>query len=200
MKKLITILLTLVSLTVNSQVIDWDNFDTSIADSVLFVEMNKFRDSLGLSTFIYSKVIHDNISTYSTGEMVKEKRTFHPDKKDLVKKYKSSTKTEIINKANIKTYNSPILVGPYEVGVGTFQKEGLTYYSNTYSGLAKKLIERWCKSKPHYEILILEHGNGKTSIGVGAGSIQLGQGETNSGGYFQWDAIYATFHISKLIY
>ena len=40
----------------------------------------------------------------------------------------------------------------------------------------------------------------KTSIGVGAGSIQLGQGETNSGGYFQWDAIYATFHISKLVY
>ena len=52
--------------------------------------------------------------------------------------------------------------------------------------------------KPHYEILILEHGNGKTSIGIGAGSIQLGKGETTVGGYSEWDAIYATFHISKV--
>ena len=44
MKKILTSLLVLFSLTVNSQVIDWDNFDSSIADSVYFVEMNKFRD------------------------------------------------------------------------------------------------------------------------------------------------------------
>ena len=200
MKTLLTIILTLVSITVNSQIIDWDNFDSDIADSVLFVEINKFRDSLGLSTFVYSKVIHDNISTYSTGEMVKEKRTFHPDKKELVKRYKSPTIREVLTKTNIKTYNTPILVGPYEVGLGTFQKPGVEYYSNTYNGLAKRLIAGWCKSQPHYKILILEHGNGETSIGIGAGSIQLGKGETNVGGYHQWDAIYATFHISKLIY
>ena len=146
MKKLITIFLILVSLTGNSQVIDWSDFDSDIADSVLFVEMNNFRDSLGLSTYIYSKVIHDNISTYVTDQMVKEKRTFHPDKKDLKKQYKGPTIKEIIDKSNIKTNNSPKLFGPYEVAAGTFVKLGVDYHSKTYNELAKKLIALWCKS------------------------------------------------------
>ena len=197
MKKLITILLTLVSLTVNSQVIDWDNFDSNIADSVLFVEMNKFRDSLGLPSLVYSKILHDNISVYSTGEMVKEKKIFHPDKKDVVKKYNSVIKTEVINNLNINPYNS-LMVNPYEVGLGTFTKPGVTYLCTTYNELAKILIKQWCSSKPHYKIITLEYGRvlgETTSYGVGACSIQLGRGETNVGGYYEWSAIYATFHI-----
>lgn len=191
MKKIITILLVLVSLTVNSQVIDWDNFDCDIADSVYFVEMNKFRDSLGLSTFVYSNVVHDNISLYVTNQMVKEKRAFHPNKKTLVKKYKSSTISEIINILDINVNGNPILLGPYEVGSFRFTKMGGTYRFTTYSQLAKNIIKGLCGSAPHYKIITLEYGNvDKQTVGVGSGSIQLGEDQK----------IYATFHMSKLFY
>ena len=97
MKKILTSLLVLFSLTVNSQSIDWDNFNSHIADSVLFVEMNKFRNGLGLPSYVYSQGMHDNISVYSTGEMVKVTNVFHPSLKDVVKKYMPSIKEEVMN-------------------------------------------------------------------------------------------------------
>ena len=97
MKKILITLITLVSLTINAQTIDWDNFDSQVADSVYFVEMNKFRDSLGLLPLTYSKISHDNISLYVTNQNVKEERIFHPDKTKVVEKYNSLIEEEIVN-------------------------------------------------------------------------------------------------------
>jgi len=191
MKNLITILLLLLSTTSYSQVIDWDNFDCEIADSVYFVEMNKFRDSLGLYTFVYSNVIHDNISLYVTNQMVKEKIVFHPDKTDVVNNSESSTISEIVNTLDINVYGNPILFGPYEVASFRVGKVGGNYRFTTYSQLAKNIIKGLCRSAPHYKIITLEYGNiTKRIVGVGSGSIQLGEG----------NRIYAAFHMSKLFY
>ena len=107
MKKILTSLLVLFSLTVNSQVIDWDNFDSSIADNVYFVEMNKFRDSLRLLPLTYSKISHDNVSLYVTNQNVKEDRLFHPDKTKVIEKYNTLIEEEIVNALDINTPYNP---------------------------------------------------------------------------------------------
>jgi len=45
MKKLITLLLTLITLTTYSQVIDYNNFNAELIDSLVFVEINDYRKS-----------------------------------------------------------------------------------------------------------------------------------------------------------
>ncbi len=202
MKKLLTILVTLVSLTSYGQVIDWNNFDSEIADRVLFIEMNKFRDSLGLSTFVYSQSLHDNLSTYTTDQMVKERKTFHPTKNHLLEKTNREMKKELISKLNLKLAEWKIkLFGPYEVCVANFVQlngeGGLRYHSKTYNQLAKKLIKHWCTSKPHYKTLTDPFGDmssgQKTLFSVGSASIQIGKcGHTGD------DKIYATFQMYKV--
>ena len=202
MKKILTSLLVLFSLTVNSQVIDWDNFDSEIADKVLLVEMNKFRDSLGLSTFVYSQSLHDNLSTYTTDQMVKERKTHHPNKNHLLEKTNREMKKELIGKLNLKLAEWKIkLFGPYEVCVAAFVQlhgeGGLRYHSKTYNQLAKNLIKHWCTSKPHYKTLTDPFGDmssgQKTLFSVGSASIQIGKC-----GYSGYDKIYATFQMYKV--
>ena len=200
MKKLITILITLVSLTVNSQVIDWNNFDSELADKALFVEMNKFRDSLGLSTFVYSQSLHDNLSTYTTDQMVKERKTFHPNKNHLLEKTSREMKKELISKLNLKLAEWKIkLFGPYEVCVASFitiaADGGRRYQHKTYSELGKNLIKHWCTSKPHYKTLTDPFGDmstgQKTLFTVGSASIQITPSPGNN-------KIYATFQMYKV--
>jgi|TARA_R110000851_G_scaffold333373_1_gene512573 hypothetical protein len=191
MKKILTSLLVLFSLTVNSQVIDWDNFDSSIADSVYFVEMNKFRDSLGLLPLTYSKISHDNISLYVTNQNVKEDRIFHPDKTKVVEKYNTLIEKEIVNALDINTsYNPPLFVGPWEVGSVAWTKQGKTYHYSTYSQLTQYLIKLLCSSKPHHKIITKEYGKINKAVGIGSASIQLAEG----------DKLYTTFHIWTLYY
>ena len=98
MKKILTSLLVLFSLTINSQVIDWDNFDSSIADSLLFVKINEFRDSWGLSQLIYSKVIYNNISKDVSQLQSDNMRCYHP--------YHPNGKTKLNSiKNRIRFYN-----------------------------------------------------------------------------------------------
>ena len=202
MKKILTSLLVLFSLIVNSQVIDWDNFDTNIADSMLLVEMNKFRDSLGLSTFVYSQSLHDNLSTYTTDQMAKERKTFHPNKNHLLEKTNREMKKELISKLNLKLAEWKIkLFGPYEVCVTSFiilnLEGGKRYQHKTYSELGKNLIKKWCTSKPHYKTLTDPFGDmssgQKTLFSVGSVSIQIGKC-----GYTGDDKIYATFQMYKV--
>jgi len=191
MKKILTILLTLVSITVNAQVIDWDNFDSHIADSVYFVEMNKFRDSLGLLPLTYSKTSHDNISLYVTNQNIKEERLFHPDKTKVVEKYNTLIEEEIVNALDINTsWNPPLFVGPWEVGSRLWTKQGATYRFTTYNQLAQDIIKLLCTSTPHYKIITTEYGKINRAVGVGSASIQLGEDQR----------IYATFHIWTLYY
>ena len=201
MKKLITIFLILVSLTGNSQVIDWDNFDSDVADSVLFVEMNNFRDSLGLTPFVYSKVLYDNISLYSTGEMVKELRLFHPDKKYLSEKYKQDIKTEVINTVGMGTYEASLalIMGPGEVcqtHFGFFGTPSKPY--KTYKALVKGVISQWCRSKPHYTLITSDN---KNRIWIGSGSMKLVK-EKNKFSSLESSAnvIYTSFQIYQLLY
>ena len=56
MKNLITILLTLITLTTYSQVIDYDNFDGELIESLVFVEINNYRESHGNPRLVYSGV------------------------------------------------------------------------------------------------------------------------------------------------
>ena len=57
MKTILITLITLLSFNLNAQVIDYNNFNTKLVDSLMFVKINEFRDSLGLSQLIYSKVL-----------------------------------------------------------------------------------------------------------------------------------------------
>tara|TARA_R110000851_G_scaffold326620_1_gene495474 strand:- start:14 stop:637 length:624 start_codon:yes stop_codon:yes gene_type:complete len=201
MKKILTSLLVLFSLTVNSQSIDWDNFNSHIADSVLFVEMNKFRNGLGLPSYVYSQGMHDNISVYSTGEMVKVTNVFHPSLKDVVKKYMPSIKEEVMNTLNIDPYD-PTMFSPGEVSLSHSPNGwGLTPYK-TYTELAKGIIKQWCLSKPHYDIITLQATGQNRNfhyIGVGSCSVQIGY-KSVRGTDFLFPTVYASFQIGRLSY
>ena len=55
MKTIITTLLTLITLTTYSQVIDYDSFDNNLIDSLVFVEINSYRSEIDNPELVYSK-------------------------------------------------------------------------------------------------------------------------------------------------
>ena len=101
MKNLITILLTLITLTTYSQVIDYDNFDAELIDSLVFVEINDYRESYGNPKLVYSDVLHDNLSTYITGVLVEQQTAGHPKGK------------HILNKISVDVYDRLFAHHPY---------------------------------------------------------------------------------------
>ena len=79
MKKLITILLLLISSVTYSQVINYGSFDNHLIDSLVFVEVNNYRVESGTPEFIYSEVLHNGLSKYITGVLVKQQSAGRPD-------------------------------------------------------------------------------------------------------------------------
>ena len=84
MKKLITILLLLISSVTYSQVIDYNSFDNHLIDSLLFVEINNYRVESESPQLIYSESLHNGLSKYITGVLVRQQSAGHPDGEDAL--------------------------------------------------------------------------------------------------------------------
>ncbi len=94
MKKILIPLITLLSFNLTAQVLDYDNFDSDLADSLMFVKINEFRDSLGLSQLIYSKVLYNEISKEVSQIQADEMKCYHPYHPDSEKRL-SSIKSDL---------------------------------------------------------------------------------------------------------
>jgi hypothetical protein len=189
MKNLITILLTLITLTTYSQVIDYDNFDAELIDSLVFVEINEYRESYGNPKLVYSDVLHDNLSTYITGVLVEQQTAGHPKGKHILNKISVDVYDEIQSQYENKTLK-------YEVDAYS-EVSMLTCVTPdrfvTYQDLAKYLVKSWDNSPGHQIIIKNWASNGDGVVGIGSGSTQLG--------LFSWKgkthlAIYSSFQIS----
>ena len=79
MKKIIAILLLIISSVTYSQVINYNSFDNHLVDSLLFVEVNNYRAESESPQLVYSEVLHNGLSKYITGVLVKQQSAGHPD-------------------------------------------------------------------------------------------------------------------------
>jgi hypothetical protein len=189
MKKLLTILLLLVSSITYSQVIDYDSFDSHLVDSLVFVEINNYRESHGNPKLVYSGVLHDNLSTYITGVLVEQQTAGHPKGKHILNNISVDVYDEIQSKYPNKTLK-------YEVDAYS-EVSILTCVTPerfvTYQDLATYLVGSWDNSPGHQIIIKNWASNGDGVIGIGSGSTQLG--------LFTWKGkthltIYSSFQIS----
>jgi hypothetical protein len=190
MKKLLTILLLLVSSITYSQVIDYDSFDSHLVDSLVFVEINNYRESHGNPKLVYSGVLHDNLSTYITGVLVEQQTAGHPKGKHILNKISVDVYDEIQSKYINKTLK-------YEVDAYS-EVSILTCVTPerfvTYQDLATYLVGSWDNSPGHQIIIKNWASVGDGIVGIGSGSTQLGlftsKGKTHL-------AIYSSFQISR---
>lgn len=62
-----------------SKVMDVNNIDYRLLDSLIIVEVNKVRDSLGNINMHYSRLVSDNISKPRCQKLHAEQHVYHPD-------------------------------------------------------------------------------------------------------------------------
>ena len=189
MKNLIIILLTLISSVTYSQVIDYDSFDNNLIDSLVFVEINSYRVESGSPELVYSEVLHNGLSRYITGVLVKQQSAGHPDGTEALNNINDEVYSEIQNKfPNKVLYKS---VEKYaEVSLKTSKKpEKFT----TYQELATYLVNLWKNSTGHNLIIKRWGRTGEGVIGIASGSVQIGDYDWKGRTYV---GIYASFQIS----
>lgn len=196
MKTILITLITLLSFNLNAQVIDYNNFNTKLADSLLFVKINELRDDLGLSQLIYSQVLYDEISqevSQIQSDKMKSHHPYHPGSDKRLSPIKSLLKLELNStfgyfrgyyevcskKVPIRTKN-----GGYTERLGLIK---------TYEDLIDHIVRGWAINSPsHREILIGEFSD--KNIMLASGSIILGKYKEGS----SYKAVYCSFQIVPL--
>jgi len=190
MKKLITILLLLISSVTYSQVIDYNSFDNHLVDSLVFVEINNYRTENGSPELIYSEVLHNGLSKYITGVLVKQQSAGHPDGKEAI----NSVANEVYNEIQSKFPNKVLYskVDRYaEVSLKTSKKP---QFFTTYQELAVYLVGLWKTSSGHDWLIKYCANRGDGVTGIASGSVQVGD--------YYWKGkniigIYASFQINR---
>jgi|TARA_R110002020_G_scaffold1110_1_gene5470 hypothetical protein len=188
MKKLITILLLLISSVTYSQVINYNSFDGQLIDSLLFIEINNYRTESKSPQLIYSEVLHNGLSKYITGVLVKQQSAGHPNGEKAL----NSVSDEVYNEIQSKFPNKVLYskVDRYsEVSLVTTRLGGFT----TYQELAVHLVDLWKTSSGHDWLIKYWGSTGENVMGIASGSVQVGdyywKGKTLIG-------VYASFQIS----
>ncbi len=150
MKKLILILLIVLPLFSFSQrnaskVMDVNNIDYQLLDSLIVVEVNRVRDSLGNYKMNYSKVVSDNISKRTCDIMSKEQHVYHPDGRENL--FTEKLESMIIKESsNVYSNNGGKSVNDtYEICLFMMK----TYKQITYGDIAKEIVDLWESSPDH---------------------------------------------------
>ena len=128
MKKLIISLFVLLSSITYSQVIDYNNFNNHLIDSLVLHEINRYRDQVGSSPLTYSKIIHDSISVPNTNRMITDKRTLENKTK---KQLSQSLFNSILQKNNDR-------LNKYGDVSTVMSTDG--FYESTYESLARNIV------------------------------------------------------------
>jgi hypothetical protein len=190
MKKLITILLVLVSSITYSQVIDYNSFDNHLVDSLVFVEINNYRTENGSPELIYSEALHNGLSKYITGVLVKQQSAGHPDGVEAL----NAVADEVYDEIQSKFPNMKILFevdSYYEVSLKTSRKP---QFFTTYQELAVYLVALWKTSSGHDWLIKHSSTMGDGVTGIASGSVQLGDYDYKGKTYV---GIYASFQINR---
>lgn len=103
MKKIILVLSILIPFFGSSQrngskVMDVNNIDYRLLDSLIIVEVNKVRDSLGHFHMNYSRVVSDNISKPRCNTQHREQHVYHPE--GIMELYSDKLESSIIKESS----------------------------------------------------------------------------------------------------
>ena len=190
MKKNLTILLLLISSIAYSQVIDYNSFDNHLVDSLVFVEINNYRTETGTPELIYSEALHNGLSKYITGVLVKQQSAGHPDGEEVINKIGSEVCSEIQSQFPNKKVVCEI-DSYYEVSLKTSKKP---QFFTTYQELAVYLVGLWKTSSGHDWLIKYCASRGEGVTGIASGSVQLGDYDYKGKTYI---GIYASFQINR---
>jgi hypothetical protein len=176
MKNTIIAIFLSISIGLNAQIIDFNNFSEKTMNEVMFKTMNEYvkkihnGDSLILSSVVQEEIMPDNYN-FIKNNITKPLITLHNPKwlgrpgNDLPDILKKKIANEIILKyphSNIiKTWNEEYKV--YTIFTYVENIASLQFISNiepiTYQTAAQKLIECWSKSPGHAIYMNANYGN-----------------------------------------
>lgn len=167
-----------------SKIMDVNNIDYRLLDSLIVVEINKVRDSLGNLNMNYSRVVSDNISKRTCNIMFKEQHVYHPDGR--LELYSDKVESSIL-KESLSTYNftgGVSVVDGYEICLFKMQSNTLI----TYSDYAKSIVDLWESSRDHCHVVRDAHKkqfteNGKERFLMSGVCTKYGTYGNNNGFY-----------------
>ena len=149
-----------------SQIIDYNNFNNELIDSLILCEINKYRNKLGSSHLTYSKLVQDSISIPNTLRMLKDRKTADINTK---KQLSQSLFNSILQKNNdrLNKYGDVSIV----ISSNNFSK-------STYESLSRNIVDTLIKHR-NREYIISEWGNNiyetnTDNVTFSAASVQLG--------------------------
>lgn len=181
-----TILIFLVTITY-SQVIDWDNFDTKLIDSLVIDEANTYRTAYSHTVLSTSPFLMEQISQRQTTILVTEDKCYHPPVEHIFNDIKDSLIRESEYKnPDKKNFRNALHFS--EICLRSYRQDNKF---TTYQELAQYLINLWKTSSMHNEIL-LYWGRGENTYNLSGVSVQIG--DYYWGGKI-YTGIYASMHI-----
>lgn len=128
-----------------SKVLDVNNIDYRLLDSLIIVEINKVRDSLGNYNMNYSRVVSDNITKVRCQKLYDEQKVYHPDGR--INLYNEKLESSIMKESSstYKFKGGVDVVDGFEICL--FRRK--TYKLVTYGDIAKSIVDLWETSPDH---------------------------------------------------
>jgi uncharacterized protein YkwD len=166
MKNILLILLLIFPVVSYGQVIDYNSFDNDLIDSLVVVEINRYRNEVGSSALTYSKVIHDSISVPNTNRMITDRKIADVNTK---KQLNQSLFNSILQK-------DKEILNKYGDVSAVISSNGFS--ESTYELLSFNIVETLIKNRSK-EFIISEWGNNiydvnTDTVAFSAASVQLG--------------------------
>jgi len=167
MKQLIILITSLLTFSVTAQDIDYNNFDNKRLERLVFEELNKYRDSLGVVDLLWSDVMYKNVTCKQTEILSKGSTLYHPNLDVLfTNEFRTSLAKESEKLTGVKSkYNCE------PSSVITLSENGFYWALEnvTYEEMAKIAIIAWDRSYMHkcnqkYPYLVTGGGKGFVSI------------------------------------
>ena len=132
-----------------SKVMDVNNIDYRLLDSLIIVEVNKVRDSLGNNNMHYSRLVSDNISKPRCQKLHAEQHVYHPDGR--LELYSDKLESLIMKEASstYKFKGGVNVVDGFEICL--FERK--TYKLVTYGDIALSIVDLWETSPDHCHVI-----------------------------------------------
>ncbi len=128
-----------------NKVMDLNKIDYRLLDSLIIVEINKIRDSLGHIHMNYSRVISDNITSPRCEILRREQHVYHPKGRENL--FTKKVESDLI-KESLKTYGfkgGDDVDDSFEICL--FKSRD--YKLVTYGDYASSIVQLWCTSTDH---------------------------------------------------
>jgi hypothetical protein len=147
--------------------IDYDHFDNNLLERLVFEELNKYRDSLGVVDLLWSEEMYKYISCKQTEIVAKGSGLYHPDLEiKFTEEFRVALAKESERLTGMKSYSNCSPKAVQSLSENAFSTD---LYDCTYEALAKSAIIAWDKSIMHkinqkYHYLVNGGGKGFVSI------------------------------------